>query len=139
MNFDLGLAKERSQKNPVYYVQYAYARVCSIQRVQSEEGLGSDKKTDLSLLVHEKELSLIKELDKFPRLIEEITESYEVHKLPHFAIKLADKFHSFYGACKVMDSENVELSLARLALVNAFGIVMKETLDLIGVEAPEKM
>jgi arginyl-tRNA synthetase len=139
MNFDLGLAKERSQKNPVYYVQYAYARVCSIQRAQAEEGLGSDKKADLSLLIHEKELSLIKELDKFPRLIEEITESYEVHKLPHFAIKLADKFHSFYGACKVMDSENVELSLARLALVNAFGIVMKETLDLIGVEAPEKM
>lgn len=139
MNFDLGLAKERSQKNPVFYVQYAYARVCSIQRVQKEENLIPDKKADLSLLVHEKELSLIKELDRFPRLIEEIAQSYEVHKLPHFAIKLADKFHSFYNACKVIDSENIELSLARMTLVNAFGIVMKETLDLIGVDAPEKM
>ena len=94
---------------------------------------------DLSLLTHEKELSLIKELNKFPELIEEISESYEVHKLPHYAIKLADKFHSFYDECRVIDDANPELTKARLLLINAVRITLAETLNLIGVSAPEKM
>ena len=68
-----------------------------------------------------------------------MAETYEVNKLAHYAIKLADKFHSFYGACKVIDEQNPELSGARLALINAVRIVLAQTLDLIGVEAPEKM
>ena len=138
MNFDLGLAKERSQKNPVYYVQYAYARICSIlAKVESRKS--KVESIDLSLLIHEKELSLIKELNKFPELVEEISSSYEVHRLPQYAIKLADKFHSFYDVCRVIDEENSELTKSRLLLVNAVRIVLSETLELIGVDRPEHM
>ncbi len=136
MNFDLGLAKERSQKNPVFYVQYAHARICSIL---SKAGDANPESEGLSMLVDEKELSLLKELNKFPELVEEISKSYEVHKLPHYALKLADKFHSFYDACRVIDEENPALSGARLKLVNAVKIVLSETLRLIGVSAPDKM
>lgn len=145
MNFDLGLAKERSEKNPVYYVQYAHARISSILRKLEElkDSTSLDqngqKKSNLELLTHEKELSLIKELSRFPELIEEIAESYEVRKLPQYAIKLADKFHSFYNACRVIDTEKPDRSAARQELVNAVRIVSKETLRLIGVDAPEKM
>ncbi len=138
MNFDLGLAQERSEKNPVFYVQYAHARISSILRKAAEEEIGFEN-SNLSNLKHEKELSLIKELNKFPELVEEISQSYEVHKLPHYAIRLADKFHSFYNECKVIDKENPELSQARLALVGAVKIVLAETLRLIGVDAPERM
>lgn len=146
MNFDLGLAKEQSQKNPVFYVQYAHARICSIlnkSQITNNKSQTNSKfqvpNSNLELLVHEKELSLIRELDKFPQLIEEISKSYEVHKLPHYAIKLADKFHSFYDACRVIDEANPELSKARLILVNAAKIVLSETLTLIGVNSPEHM
>jgi arginyl-tRNA synthetase len=121
------------------YVQYAHARICSIMRKAKEAGLEPDDFNGLDLLSHEKELSLIRELNKFPELIFEITESYEVHKLPHYAIKLADKFHSFYDACRVIDEENKKLTAARLNLVNAVRIVLAETLRLIGVNAPERM
>lgn len=140
MNFDLGLAKEQSQKNPVFYVQYAHARICSI--VEKAENLklkAESLNADLSLLENEKELSLIRELNKFPELIEEVAGSYEVHKLPQFAMKLADKFHSFYDACRVIDEENIELTKARIMLVLSTKIVLGETLRLIGVSAPEKM
>ncbi|MDZ4385540.1 MAG: DALR anticodon-binding domain-containing protein, partial [Candidatus Moranbacteria bacterium] len=93
----------------------------------------------LSLLTHEKELSLMRELDKFPELVEELAQSYEVHKLPYYAIKLADKFHSFYNECKVIDEGNSDLTKARISLITAVKIVLAETLDLIGVDAPEKM
>lgn len=138
MNFDLNLAKEQSQKNPVFYVQYAHARICSILAKSEISNLKSQI-PDLNLLVHEKELSLIKELNKFPELVEEIAESYEVHKLPHYAVKLADKFHSFYDACRVIDEANPELTNARLFLVDAARIVLAETLKLIGVSAPKSM
>jgi arginyl-tRNA synthetase len=139
MNFDLGLAKERSQKNPVYYVQYAHARICSILNKKQETKNEKQENVDLSLLTHEKELNLMKELNKFPELIAEISESYEVHKLPHYAINLADKFHSFYDVCRVIDDANPELTKARLFLVNAVRIVLSEALNLIGVSAPESM
>ena len=140
MNFDLKLAQERSEKNPVFYVQYAHARICSIlAKVVSLKSKVESVDLNLSLLVHEKELSLIKELDKFPELIEEIAQDYTVHKLPHYAIKLADKFHSFYNDLKVIDEDNLEVSKARLKLVNAVKIVLAETLDLIGVDSPEHM
>jgi len=139
MSFDLSLAEEKSQKNPVFYVQYAHARICSIlSKVKTEkEKVKSD--ANLSLLIHDKELSLMREMSRFPELVEEIAESYEVHKLPHYSIKLADKFHSFYNDLKVIDEGNPETTKARLNLVNAVRIVLAETLKLIGVEAPNKM
>ena len=139
MTFDLDLAKEKSEKNPVFYVQYAHARICSILKKATDLNLNSERKTNLNLLNHEKELSLIRELNKFPELIEDIVDSYEAHKLPYYAIKLADKFHSFYNDCKVLDSENIKLSGARLKLIKAVKITLKETLRLIGVSAPERM
>ena len=124
------------------YVQYAHARICSILAKARElkSSTFKDPKVELlALLTHEKELSLIKELEKFPEMVEEVAESYEVHKLPHYAIKLADKFHSFYDSCRVIDEENPELTEARLSLVQATKTVLAEVLRLIGVEAPEKM
>jgi arginyl-tRNA synthetase len=137
MNFDLKLAQERSQKNPVYYVQYAYARISSI--LKKAKGIEWENNVDFSLIKEKKELSLIKELIKLPDLIDETSQNYEIHKLPHYAIKLADKFHSFYNAHQVIDKDNPELSKARLNLVNAVRIVLGETLRIIGVNAPEKM
>ncbi len=146
MNFDLQLAQEKSSKNPVFYVQYAHARICSI--LAKSEILNPKSETNLKLeilnsklelLTHEKELNLIRELNKFPELVEEIAGSYEAHKLPQYAIKLADKFHSFYGVCRVIDEKNPELSEARLLLINAVRIVLAETLNLIGVSAPKSM
>ncbi len=138
MNFDLGLAEERSQKNPVYYVQYAHARLSSILRKATEEGHGT-LAGDLMLLAHPKERELIQELMFFPELVETMATDYTVHKLPQYAIKLADKFHSFYDACRVIDGENKELTAARLQLVRATQVVLAETLTLMGISAPEKM
>jgi len=138
MNFDMGLAEERSQKNPVFYVQYAHARISSILgkagALKAESG-----KADYRLLVHEKELDLIRELNKFPELIEEVAKSYDVHKFPYYAIRIADKFHSFYNDCRVINEENPELTAARLELAKAVKIVLGEVLGILGVSAPEKM
>lgn len=138
MNFDLGLAEERSQKNPVYYVQYAHARLCSILRKAEEEHVMS-KKANLGLLGHTKERELIRELMFFPELIEVVATDFSVHKLPQYAMKLADKFHSFYDACRVIDAEKNDLTQARLELVRATKVVLDETLALMGISAPEKM
>lgn len=140
INFDINLAKERSEKNPVFYVQYAHARICSIIAKAEKTELSSESElSSVGLLQHEKELSLMRELNKFPDLIEEICQNYEVHKLPYYAIGLADKFHSFYAVCRVIDEENAELTKARLNLINAVRIVLAETLRLIGISAPERM
>jgi len=138
MNFDLGLAEERSEKNPVYYAQYAHARLSSILRKAGEAGL-SHEDADLSLLIHPKERALFRELMLFPELCVEVAETGAVHRLPQYAIRLADRLHSFYADCRVIDEGNPELSRARLALVSAVRTVLAETLRLIGVSAPEKM
>ncbi|OGI20592.1 MAG: arginine--tRNA ligase [Candidatus Moranbacteria bacterium RIFCSPLOWO2_02_FULL_48_19] len=138
MNFDLGLAEERSQKNPVFYVQYAHARLSSILRKAEEEGLAKTS-GDLNLLVHPKERELICELLFFPELMETIARDFTVHRLPQYAIRLADKLHSFYADCRVLNGENKELSLARLELIKAVKVVLAETLDVMGIAAPEKM
>lgn len=138
MNFDLGLAEEQSQKNPVFYVQYAHARIASILRKASEEGLSLDTE-HLELLATESERALLRELEKFPELLTLIATEYFVHRLPQYAIRLADRFHSFYNECVVVDSENKAQSGARLALITAVKTVFGETLSLLGVDAPEKM
>lgn len=138
MNFDLGLAEERSEKNPVYYVQYAFARLSSIERKAVEEGLALSAE-HLSLLVHPKERLLMRELLAFPELVERMASEKTVHQLPQYAVRLADRLHSFYADCKVIDVAHPELSGARLALMKATGSVLEETLRLMGVSAPEKM
>lgn len=138
MNFDLGLAEERSEKNPVYYVQYAYARLSSILRKAEEESLEPNAE-QLVLLSHPKEKLLIRELIAFPELIERMASEKTVHQLPQYAIRLADRLHSFYADCQVIDTEKKDISQARLALVRSTRIVLGESLRLIGVSAPEKM
>lgn len=138
MNFDLGLAEERSQKNPVYYVQYAHARLASVLAKAEEAGLDPDR-GDTARLLDPKERLLLAELLSFPDLILDTAEDYAVHRLPQYAIRLADRLHSFYDACRVIDAEQPEISEARLRLVKSAKIVLSETLRLIGVSAPEKM
>lgn len=141
IDFDINVAREKSNQNPVYYVQYAHARIASILRKAREDNAVFEKSGDESVysLTHPKELSLMRELDLFPELIVDVAKSYEVHKLPHYAIRLADKFHSFYNECKVIDETDPARTQARLRLVSAVKIVLGETLRLIGVSAPDKM
>lgn len=138
MSFDLGLAEEHSEKNPVYYVQYAHARLASILRKAEGESL-QPATQHLGLLTHPKEKLLMRELMAFPELIERMASEKTVHQLPQYAIRLADRFHSFYADCQVVDSVNPDLSSARLALVGATQRVLGETLRLLGVGAPDKM
>ena len=135
MNFNLDLAKEKSEKNPVYYVQYAHARICSILRKATSHKLQA---TSLSLLTHPNELALIKELIKLPEIIEDTAKDYQVQRLPHYAINLATAFHRFYTDCQVLGVKK-DLENARLTLILVTKTVLKNTLDLMGINAPEKM
>ena len=139
LNFDLDLAKQQSEKNPVYYVQYAYARICSILKklkVKNEKLKVPVK--NLKLLNHQSEIGLIKQLIKFPEIIEDVAKDYQVQKLPRYAQELAQVFHQFYGDCRVL-TEDKKLSGARLNLISSTKIVLKNVLDVMGISAPEKM
>jgi len=137
LNFDLELAKEQSEKNPVYYVQYAHARICSI--LAKTLPAGRQKKTkNNELLIHPSELDLIKQLIRLPEIIEDTANDYQIQRLPQYAVDLATSFHQFYRDCRAI-SEDKNLTQARLALVSAVKIVLKNTLSLMGISAPEKM
>lgn len=144
MDFNLDLAKEQSEKNPVYYVQYAYARISSILR-KSDPNPSADGRihpndpNNLKLLNHPAELALIKQLVRLPEIVEDTVNDYQVQRLPQFALELVRSFHKFYEECRVIDEKNPDLTLGRLALVEATRIVLKNTLDLMGISAPEKM
>ena len=137
MDFDLDLAKEKSDKNPVFYIQYAYARINSIL-AKSDIRINNDEKS-VELLVHPAEIALIKELIKLPELVEEIAGNYQIQKLAFYARDLATSFHYFYEKCPVIKNDDENLISARLNLLEATKIVLKNTLDLIGVSTPEKM
>ncbi|MDO8639303.1 MAG: arginine--tRNA ligase [bacterium] len=145
LNFDLSLAKEQSEKNPVYYVQYAFARICSILKKYEEGKDGTNKKVSsviqtsfYKFLLHPSELELIKTFMRFPEIVEDTANDYQVQRLPQYALDLATAFHRFYRDCRVI-SDSEELTQARLSLVSCSKIVMKNTLDLMGISAPEKM
>lgn len=135
LDFDLGLARKQSNDNPVYYAQYAHARMCSILRQAPE----MKKPEGYALLTHEKEVQLLKYINEFPNLVADAARMRAPHKVCNYIQKLASYFHSFYSACKVIDMDNEELSAQRLALLKATKITLKNALDLIGVEAIEKM
>lgn len=137
LNFDLTLAKEQSQQNPLYYVQYAHARICSIFRMSRAKEVKVEAGNS-KLLTHPSELKLIKKLIKFPEIIEDVALGYVVHILPGYAIDLAAAFHQFYRDCRVL-SEDEKLTGARLALASAARNILGELLLLMGLEAPEKM
>ncbi|MFC1847520.1 arginine--tRNA ligase [Chloroflexota bacterium] len=137
MDFDLELAKKESPDNPVYYVQYAHARIASILRLAEQRGVDYGD-GDASLLTTEPELVLIRKLLLLPELVELVANTLEPHHLPYYAQDLATVFHSFYKQCRVI-SQNEALTKARLKLVEAAKIVLARTLHLMGMTAPEKM
>jgi arginyl-tRNA synthetase len=138
IDFDLELAKTQSAENPVYYVQYAHARIAGILEKAGEK-LGDAAGGDVSLLTHPAELALVRKMLVLPELVEAIARTLEPHHLPHYAQDLATAFHDFYEKCKVVDDERPELSKARLKLVAAAKTVLATTLDLMGMSAPDKM
>jgi arginyl-tRNA synthetase len=138
MEFDLDLAKKESSENPVYYVQYAHARIASILRLAKEKGIDYDD-GDTSLVNTESELALIRKLLQLPELIEMAARAMEPHHLTYYAQDLATAFHSFYKFCRVVDDENEAMTKARLKLVEAAKIVLARTLHLMGMTAPESM
>jgi len=137
MDFDLELAKKQSADNPVYYVQYAHARIASIIRLAQQKGI-SYRDGDVSLLVTEPELALIRKMLLLPELVEIIAYTLQPHHLPYYAQDLATVFHGFYKQCRVISQDEV-LTKARLKLVEAAKLVLAKTLQLMGMTAPEKM
>jgi arginyl-tRNA synthetase len=137
MDFDLELAKKQSADNPVYYVQYAHARIASILRLAKEKGIDYSR-GDASLLTTEPELTLIRRMILLPEILELVASTLEPHHLPYYAQDLATIFHSFYKQCRVV-SKNKKLACARLKLVEAAKIVLARTLHLMGMTAPESM
>ncbi len=134
MDFDLELAKKKASDNPVFYIQYAYSRTCSVFKKTNLNF--SD--ADLSLLLEKEEIDLIRSLVTFPDLVEKVSLNLEVNSFCNYALEVANLFHKFYESQRVL-SENNNLTKARLALLKATQITLKNTLDLLGVSAPEKM
>ena len=137
MDFDMELAKKQSADNPVYYVQYAHARIASILRLAQQRGIDYDD-GDTALLTTEPELTLIRKMLLLPELVETIAITLEPHHLTYYAQDLATVFHSFYKDCRVV-SQDEALTKARLKLVKAAKIVLSRTLHLMGMTAPERM
>ncbi len=137
MDFDLELAKRQSADNPVYYVQYAHARIASILRLAKQQEIDCSQ-GDVSLLTTEPELTLIRRLILLPEIVERVAVTLEPHHLPYYAQDLATVFHSFYKQCRVV-SKDEALTKARLKLVQATQIALAKVLRLMGMAAPEKM
>ena len=140
LDFDLDLAKSHSNENPVYYVQYAHARIMSILRQMTEAGISFDagNKAELSLLSTSFELDLIRKLGDYPEEVSAAARDRAPHRIARYAHELAGQFHSFYNACRVLGVAP-ELTAARLALVTATQRVLRHSLGILGVAAPDKM
>ncbi|MFE8697834.1 arginine--tRNA ligase [Cytobacillus sp. FJAT-53684] len=139
MDFDLDLAVSQSNENPVYYAQYAHARISSILRQGEEQGITVSSDADFSLISAEKEMEVLKKLGEFPQAVGEAAGKRLPHRITNYIFELASTFHSFYNAEKVLDADYPERTKARLALIKAVQISLKNALALIGVSAPEKM
>ncbi|WP_026677231.1 arginine--tRNA ligase [Fictibacillus gelatini] len=139
LDFDMDLAVSKSNENPVFYVQYAHARVCSMLRQGQEMGLSYDGELDLSHISTEKEFELLKKLGEFPAVINEAAEKLLTHRITNYVFEVASALHSFYNAERVLDESNKEKSTARYALMKATQITIENALKIIGVTAPERM
>ncbi|CEG21896.1 Arginine--tRNA ligase [Planococcus massiliensis] len=138
MDFDLDLAVSQSNENPVYYSQYAHARICSIVRQAEEQGFTAS--TDhLDLLSSEKEVDVLKKIGDFPKVVADAAKLRAPHRITTYIQELASNFHSFYNANKVFDASNEDLTRARLALITAVRTTIANALNVIGVSAPDKM
>ena len=135
MDFDIDMAKKQTNENPIYYAQYAHARMCSILRSGADIPLADH----YELITHEKELDLLKHINEFASTVADAAKTRQPHKMCNYITRLAQLFHTFYADCKVLDRTNLELSAQRLALVKASEMTLRNALTLIGVSAPEKM
>ena len=139
LDFNLTLARTESDENPVYYVQYAHARICSVISYAEKEGVCfPDELSCIKMLDEKEEMELIRNLVVFPNLLEGAAISAEPHRLSGYAQQLAASFHRFYHVCRIISNDK-DLSQARLLLAEATRIVLAETLHLLGISTPERM
>ena len=138
LDFDLDLAKKRTNENPVYYIQYAHARISSIFRQADEAGIAAKDGAELELLTDETEIALIKKIAAYPEEIARAAAELAPQRIARYSHELAGAFHSFYNKCRIIGQEPA-LASARLALVSAAGRVIRNSLGVLGVSAPEKM
>lgn len=138
LEFDLDLAKEAGEKNPVFYLQYAHARICSIVRKAQEVGFGFGENPDLSLLRHETEIALMKVLLEFPGVVQRAAGVREPHVVATYLREVAEAFTQFYGQCRII-GEAPALATARMHLAEAARIVLRNGLTVLGISAPERM
>lgn len=140
MEFDLELAKRETSENPVFYVQYAHARLCAVLRAAADREIEFED-GDVSLLTADEELRLMRRLNELPDVIARAADTLEPHHMPHFAYEVARELQRFYEACRVISSDpaDAEMTKARLLLVDAARIVLAGTLGIMGMNAPERM
>ena len=140
LDFDLELAQKASAENPVYYVQYAHARICSIINLATQKNIDFSN-ASLNTIEHKSELDLLNKMLELPEIVETAVSNLEPHHLPYYSIDLANHFHNFYQNCRVIseNEENANVTIDRLALVSSARVVLRKCLDLMGMQAPEKM
>lgn len=142
LDFDIDLATKQSDENPVFYAQYAHARICSVLARAAEAGFVSttdQSRTSQSLLTHPREIALIKKILDLPHEVARCAKDYGVHRLTTYAVELARTYHHFYDACRVIQPEQPDLTVARIALCKAAAVGLRATFDLLGISAPERM
>lgn len=144
MDFDIDLAAKQSDENPVYYVQYAHARICALLRKAEEEGFSVPSPAEAAPIVRDalrdpRELALLKKILDLPHEVRRCADDFGVHRLTTYALELARAYHLFYDSCRVIQPEHPRLTAARLALCRAAQISLRRVLFLLGVSAPERM
>ena len=139
LDFDLSLVKQRTMDNPVYYVQYAHARICALLRRAGERDLPAPDGADLGLLIQTEELDILKTMDRFPQVVYDAAASLSPHFVSYFLMDLAGLLHKYYSVHQILGTDDQALALARLRLARAAGQVLRNGLVLLGVSAPEVM
>ncbi|MCA1932564.1 MAG: arginine--tRNA ligase, partial [Calditerrivibrio sp.] len=139
LDFDIDLAKSKTNENPVYYIQYAHARVHSLKKNAKEKGLEPTTKENIELLSLESEIELIKKIYDFRNVLKSATINLEPHRICYYLQEIAGMFHNYYYNTKIVDESDKELSSARLLLSDTVAKTISIGLDLLGVSAPEKM
>ena len=134
LNFDLKLAKEKSEKNPIFYIQYAYARICTIL-----DEVSFNEKPDLSLLNDNKEIKLIYFIIEFEELILKLSKNLEPQILTNYLFDLASQFHKYYATCRIIDNENNQLTQSRIFLIKSVKIILSNGLNILGISCPKRM
>lgn len=139
LDFDTKLAKSQSNENPVYYVQYAHARICTMLKNAEAQGIDLDVDFDATLLTTKYELDLLKKLGELPQVVTDSAKKRAPYQITQYVYDLASLLHRFYNAEKVLDTDNLDLTYARIALMKAVQITLANALDILDVTAPEKM